>query len=56
MTSPAQNPLRELILARLREFWREKGILFWVFGFPVLMTIGLGIAFRSRPRSCRESR
>ena len=49
MTSPAPNPLRELILARLREFWREKGILFWVFGFPVLMTIGLGIAFRSRP-------
>lgn len=49
MTSPAPNPLRELVLSRLREFWREKGILFWVFGFPVLMTIGLGIAFRSRP-------
>lgn len=45
----APNPLRELVLSRLREFWREKGILFWVFGFPVLMTIGLGIAFRSRP-------
>jgi ABC-2 type transport system permease protein len=43
------NPLVELVKARLREFWREKGILFWVFGFPILMTIGLGIAFRSRP-------
>jgi ABC-2 type transport system permease protein len=49
MTSSRPSPLRELTLARLREFWREKGILFWVFGFPVLMTIGLGIAFRSRP-------
>jgi ABC-2 type transport system permease protein len=43
------SALAELVKSRLREFWREKGILFWVFGFPILMTIGLGIAFRSRP-------
>lgn len=49
MTAGAPNPLHELVKARLREFWREKGILFWVFGFPILMTIGLGIAFRSQP-------
>jgi ABC-type multidrug transport system permease subunit len=48
-TPTGPNPLAELLKARLREFWREKGILFWVFGFPILMTIGLGIAFRSRP-------
>ena len=40
--------LRELTLARLREFLREPEAVFWVFGFPVIMTIALGIAFRSR--------
>jgi ABC-type multidrug transport system permease subunit len=42
------NPLSELIKARLREFWREPGYVFWVFGFPLLMAIGLGLAFRSK--------
>jgi ABC-2 type transport system permease protein len=42
------NPLRELIKARLREFWREPGYVFWVFGFPLLMAIGLGLAFRDK--------
>jgi ABC-type multidrug transport system permease subunit len=44
----APNPLNELIKARLREFWREPGYVFWVFGFPLLMAIGLGLAFRSK--------
>jgi ABC-type multidrug transport system permease subunit len=43
------SPLLELIKARLREFYREPGIVFWVFGFPLLMAVGLGVAFRSRP-------
>jgi ABC-type multidrug transport system permease subunit len=42
------NPLQELIKARIREFLREPGYVFWVFGFPLLMAIGLGLAFRSR--------
>lgn len=42
------NPLRELIKARIREFLREPGYVFWVFGFPLLMAIGLGLAFRSK--------
>lgn len=50
MSDPtAQHPLAELVKARLREFLREKGMIFWVFVFPLLMAIGLGIAFRSRP-------
>jgi ABC-type multidrug transport system permease subunit len=53
MTEPnasrALHPLRELYLARMREFVREPGVLFWVFGFPILLAIGLGIAFRERP-------
>jgi ABC-type multidrug transport system permease subunit len=43
------NPLWELTLARLREFAREPAAIFWTFGFPVLLAIGLGIAFRSTP-------
>jgi ABC-2 type transport system permease protein len=40
------HPLLELTRARLIEFFREPSALFWVFVFPVLLTIGLGIAFR----------
>lgn len=41
-------PLVELVKARLREFYREPAIVFWVFGFPLLMAVGLGVAFRSK--------
>jgi len=43
------HPLRELSLARLREFMREPEAVFWTYGFPLLLAIGLGIAFRNRP-------
>jgi ABC-type multidrug transport system permease subunit len=43
------HPLIELTKVRLREFYREPGMIFWVFGFPILMAIGLGLAFRSQP-------
>ncbi len=42
------SPLKELVKARIREFLREPGYVFWVFGFPLLMAIGLGLAFRSK--------
>ncbi len=44
------RPLAQLLFSRLREFWREPEVLFWVFGFPVLLALGLGIAFRDRPK------
>jgi ABC-type multidrug transport system permease subunit len=43
------HPFEELLKARLREFIREPETVFWVYVFPVLLAIGLGIAFRSRP-------
>ncbi len=43
------RPLRELVLARLREFYREPEAIFWVYGFPILMVVALGIAFRNQP-------
>jgi len=39
----------QLTLARLREFMREPETVFWVFGFPILMTVLLGVAFREKP-------
>ena len=33
----------------MREFVREPEAIFWVYGFPVLIAIGLGIAFSNRP-------
>lgn len=45
----AYSPLGQLILARLREFYREPEAVFWVYGFPILMVIALGIAFRNKP-------
>lgn len=48
-SEPRYSPLLELTLARLREFYREPGMIFWVFGFPVLMAVGLGLAFRNQP-------
>jgi ABC-type multidrug transport system permease subunit len=42
------NPIVQLTLMRLREMWREPGVLFWTFGFPVVLAIALGIAFRVR--------
>jgi ABC-2 type transport system permease protein len=42
------NPVVELTLMRLREMGREPGVLFWVFGFPLVLAIALGIAFRVR--------
>ena len=48
MTEP-RSPLRELTIARLRVFFREPSTVFWAFGFPLLLTVALGIAFRNRP-------
>jgi ABC-2 type transport system permease protein len=39
------RPLQQLVLARVREFYREPEVLFWVYGFPLLLAVGLGIAF-----------
>jgi ABC-type multidrug transport system permease subunit len=38
-----------LLLARMRELQREPEVVFWVFVFPLLLALGLGIAFRNKP-------
>jgi ABC transporter DrrB family efflux protein len=39
------HPFGQLVLARVREFFREPEALFWVYGFPLVLAIGLGLAF-----------
>ena len=43
--------LIELTSARIREFFREPAAIFWVYGFPLIMALSLGIAFRDRPQA-----
>jgi ABC-type multidrug transport system permease subunit len=43
------HPLVQLVLCRIREFFREPAAIFWVYGFPLLLALFLGIAFKSRP-------
>ena len=40
--------LRQLTLARFREFIREPEAVFWTFVFPLLLAGGLAIAFRDK--------
>jgi len=41
--------VRELTLTRLWVMLREPEVIFWVFAFPVLLALGLGVAFRDPP-------
>jgi ABC-2 type transport system permease protein len=40
---------RHLLWARMLELRREPEVVFWVFVFPLLLAVGLGIAFREKP-------
>ena len=42
------SPLVELTVTRTKEFLRETEAVFWVFLFPVLLSVALGLAFRSK--------
>jgi ABC-2 type transport system permease protein len=43
-----QSSLMQLTLVRFREFIRQPEAVFWTFVFPILLAVGLGLAFRSR--------
>jgi ABC-type multidrug transport system permease subunit len=45
----SSSSLWQLASVRFKEFVREPEALFWTFGFPIVLAIGLGIAFRNRP-------
>lgn len=39
----------ELVSTRTKEFLRESEAMFWVFGFPLILALALGFAFRDKP-------
>jgi len=43
------SPLVQLYLVRLRDFYRQPARVFWVYGFPTLLAVALGFAFRNGP-------
>lgn len=47
--SLALSPIYQLTRSRVVEFLREPEAIFWVFFFPVLLAVALGVAFRSQP-------
>src|SRR5258707_15892666 len=49
-----RSALWQLTRLRMLTFLREPEAVFWVFAFPVLMALALGIAFRNQgPRTSR---
>src|SRR5271168_5009842 len=56
--TPVRPPVRRngrwsafshLVTVRMKELKREPEVVFWVYGFPLLLALGLGIAFRNKP-------
>jgi ABC-2 type transport system permease protein len=45
---PRLSPLAALTACRAKELLREPEAIFWIFAFPVLLAIGLGLAFRDK--------
>ena len=41
------HPFWQLLICRVRETWRTPEAIFWVFVFPLVMIVALGLAFRS---------
>ena len=44
----------QLVLMELKSFYRNPGIIFWAFGFPLLMAGVLGSAFSNKKESIRK--
>jgi ABC-2 type transport system permease protein len=49
MSSFETSSLYQLTATRLKLTLREPEAIFWIFVFPILLAVGLGIAFRNRP-------
>jgi len=49
MNKLEMSSLYQLTMVRFRLLLREPEAIFWIFIFPILLAVGLGIAFRNRP-------
>ena len=41
------NAFAQLVLANVRSYLRQPEAIFWTYGFPFIMVVGLGLAFNS---------
>jgi ABC-type multidrug transport system permease subunit len=48
MSTHIRPPILELTIVRTKEFAREPEAIFWVFIFPLLLAVSLGLAFRDK--------
>ena len=49
MSRLENSSLYQLTVTRFKLMLREPEAIFWIFIFPILLAVGLGIAFRNRP-------
>ncbi len=49
MSRLSESSLFQLVAMRTRLFFREPEAVFWIFIFPLLLALGLSLAFRNRP-------
>ena len=42
-----RGPFFQLVLTHLRGYLREPEAIFWTYGFPLIMVVGLGLAFNT---------
>lgn len=52
--SKSYNQLGQLMISQFKEIIREPGIIFWGIVFPILMSLGLGIAFTQKQEVVRK--
>ena len=48
------NILLRLVISQFKIFFREPGVVFWSFGFPILIAWTLGIAFSNKGEILRN--
>ncbi len=42
-----KNPFYQLVMANVRSYLRQPEAIFWTYGFPLVMVVGLGLAFNT---------
>jgi ABC-2 type transport system permease protein len=53
MTLKSDQQIIQLTMAHFKEIIREPGVIFWGIAFPILMALGLGIAFTKKGEQVR---
>lgn len=48
------HQLGQLMISNFKEMIREPGVLFWGIVFPILMSLGLGVAFTQKQETIRK--